>query len=483
MTPIYQQDRRPTVKRVRWMLLIGALLLVAAFVALPIVAHAQVASIAVTLAKNTIATGDATQATARGRTSSGGSASVSCAWSVIGSAASVSASGLVTGSAPGTAAVICRSGAITGGRDIKDTARSVVVPPQPTPTPGTPGRPSFSVTSAGPSSSSVTAQWAAAANATNYAYTSGLNAGAAWPGQNGSTIARSAPLTGVPNGASIWLCANGVNSAGAGSSACNSFTVPGGVVPPIDTAKPPVVDTTTPPPIVTPPTDTTSHEPPGLSLILERSWSAMKELGWYDDNAPTKYSIVQDTTAPRSPANVGQQKYPAGMGAGGSPAVAEKGIGSHQTLYVSYWVKLSSNWVGHSSGVNKQIFVWQEDQPGVYTTTQGSGTGRLSPEIHLQGTGGTVNLEPNVLPTFAFTRGVWHRWELLLVNNSAGQSNGRATWWIDGTLVGDRTAVRFSSGGGPFNLFQWSPTYGGMEGNTVPADQFMWMDHVYISGK
>jgi ABC-type sugar transport system permease subunit len=38
MTPIYQQDRRPTVKRVRWMLLIGALLLVAAFVALPIVA-------------------------------------------------------------------------------------------------------------------------------------------------------------------------------------------------------------------------------------------------------------------------------------------------------------------------------------------------------------------------------------------------------------------------------------------------------------
>jgi hypothetical protein len=29
---------------------------------------------------------------------------------------------------------------------------------------------------------------------------------------------------------------------------------------------------------------------------------------------------------------------------------------------------------------------------------------------------------------------------------------------------------------------EWSPTYGGL-GGVVPADQYQWLDHVYISGK
>jgi len=145
-------------------------------------------------------------------------------------------------------------------------------------------------------------------------------------------------------------------------------------------------------------------------------------------------------------------------------------------------VKISSNWVGHNSGVNKQIFVWSDNQPTVYTTTQGTGSGNLAPEIHLQGTGGTVNLPPNVVSNASFTRGVWHRWELLMVSNTAGASNGIATWWIDGVKVGDYNNVRYNSGSSPFNLFQWSPTWGGM-GGSLSADQYMWMDHIYISGK
>jgi len=191
---------------------------------------------------------------------------------------------------------------------------------------------------------------------------------------------------------------------------------------------------------------------------------------------------VQDASAPFSPSGVGQQRFAAGMSGGGSPAVAEKGIGSKNTIYVSYWVKISSNWVGHSSGVNKQIFVWSDGQPTVYTSAQGTGSGNLSPEVRLQGSGGTINLTPNVVSNATFTRGVWHHWELVLVGNTSGSSNGSATWWIDGVKVGAYTNVRFTSGSGAWQIFQWSPIWGGT-GDQIPADQFMWMDHLYISGK
>lgn len=234
--------------------------------------------------------------------------------------------------------------------------------------------------------------------------------------------------------------------------------------------------------VVPPPSDSTSHEPAGMSLLVERAWNALSENGWYDDNTPSKYAIVQDAGAPKSPANVGQQTYPAGMGGGGSPAVAEKGIGSKQTIYISYWVKLSSNFVGHGSDVNKQIFVWTANQPAVYTTAQGSGSGCLRPEVHTQGTGETKNYEPNLVANACFTRGVWHRWEIVMTLNTAGGANGKLDYWLDGVKLGSFSDVRYNSGSGAWNLFQFSPTWGGI-GGSVPAAQYIWIDHLYISGK
>jgi hypothetical protein len=220
-----------------------------------------------------------------------------------------------------------------------------------------------------------------------------------------------------------------------------------------------------------------------MTLITQRAFNSMGENGWFDDDAPSKYSIVQDASAPFSPSSVGQQRYAAGMSGGGSPAVSEKGIGSRGTIYISYWVKLSSNFYGHpSSGVNKQIFVWSDNQPTVYTSAQGEGSGRLSPEVRLQGSGGTTNLTPNLVPSAEFTRGVWHRWELVLRANTSGQANGAADWWIDGVHVGAHTNVRFASGNGAWTLFQFSPIWGGT-GASVPSEQFIWVDHIYISGK
>jgi hypothetical protein len=79
--------------------------------------------------------------------------------------------------------------------------------------------------------------------------------------------------------------------------------------------------------------------------------------------------------------------------------------------------------------------------------------------------------------------GAWHRYEVLLVNNTPGNVDGTVRWWFDGTLMGDYTnRVQFNNVGAGFSDVYWSPTYGGA-GPAVPANQWMWLKDLYISGK
>jgi len=48
--------------------------------------------------------------------------------------------------------------------------------------------------------------------------------------------------------------------------------------------------------------------------------------------------------------------------------------------------------------------------------------------------------------------------------------------------VGHYGGLQFVSGAGYWEEMEWSPTYGGA-GAAVPADQYQWIDHLYISGK
>jgi hypothetical protein len=216
-----------------------------------------------------------------------------------------------------------------------------------------------------------------------------------------------------------------------------------------------------------------AHEPSGMTLITERTFSAKGEEGWYDENN-ARYTIIQDSSAPKSPSAVGQMRYPAGFGAGASPAVAEEHMGSrYNTIYVNYWIKLSSNWVGHESTANKTLCLWSNDQPGTVTETFGSGRGRLVPGVAVQG-GENVALKPNLVDV-EFTRGVWHQFELI-----ATLSTGTLDWWFDGVQVAHYTGRRI--GGNTWGILQWCPVWGGT-GGSVPAEQFMWMDHLRVSGK
>jgi hypothetical protein len=228
------------------------------------------------------------------------------------------------------------------------------------------------------------------------------------------------------------------------------------------------------------------NEPNGATLISERGFNAILEDGWGWTTDPD-LSIQADVGAPRSASSTGMALFRAGHPGGSAPINTWRGLGSQfSTLYVSFWFKLSPNWYGHSSGVNKIFHIWIAGGNRVYLSAQGSSNNRLQSQVRLQGMGvGTVSF--NLLPNqrdVEIRRGEWHRWELVLQANTPGIGDGTAEWWIDGMLAGRHTGMGFvsSSESNKWQTINWNPTWGGVDG-TVPADQTMQFDHVRLSGK
>jgi hypothetical protein len=213
--------------------------------------------------------------------------------------------------------------------------------------------------------------------------------------------------------------------------------------------------------------------------------------GWTTDGGP--WSIVSDATAAKSPPSVAVQNYPSGMRDGGSPAIVERGMGNrYGTIYNAYWVKLSTSWYGHpGSAVNKVMHYWIAGDNRVYSLARGSGSEPLRWEIAIQGgdnvsaaasqgayvNGHEANLAPNMnVSAGAAVRGRWYRIENVI-------SNTTIDWWVDGVQVGHYTGLQLAPAGSLWQTWQWSPTWGGNDGATLPAAQSMWLDHVYLSGK
>jgi hypothetical protein len=245
------------------------------------------------------------------------------------------------------------------------------------------------------------------------------------------------------------------------------------------------------------PGDGGSAEPPGMTPITERPFSAATEDGWYFEYDQTNAMLVQDTSAPRSPSSIMQLTYPAGMAGGTGPSSLERdwATGTYKTLYVSSWMKVSSNFYGHCGPeITKTLHLWIGDgaETGnkLYTNIRGCGTAPLSAWVNLQGVvaggnfdnGTSAELAPNLGQAAAIIRDRWHHYELVITGNSAGAADGTIDWWLDGAHVGSYTGIQYVPGAGTWFTAKWNPTWGGL-GGTVPADMYESMDHIYISGK
>lgn len=242
-----------------------------------------------------------------------------------------------------------------------------------------------------------------------------------------------------------------------------------------------------------------SAEPAGMTAISERPFTTTVEDGWtLPAWAGPYFTTVQDPTAPKSPVSVAQVRFPSGWIGGDSPALEEKALsGNATTLYVSLWMKLSPNWIGHPTGTNKVIHLWINGINRMFASVDGSDADVLTPRIGLQQLAGAyddgfeevatgVDLRPNVVGQTGvqIVRGRWHRWEIILRSNTNGDANGSVDWWLDGALVGHYTGIQYVAAGASntWDIIKFDPTWGGL-GGTLPADQFIYMDHLYISGK
>jgi hypothetical protein len=432
---------------------------------LSIDASRTVASIDVHLASSAIKVGETTQATVTIKDRRGALIDRPVKWSSGDTTiATVSDSGLVSGVASGNVMIIATNRTVSGSAPLAVTAADPTITPV--------ASVAVALASSTLSPGQTTQATATTRDANNNILTGRV---IVWTSTN-PAVATVNSGSGLVTAVAVGSTQITATSEGVSGSAALSVVAP-------------------PPP---PPPGTV--EPPGMTVITERSFSAIAEDSWTVPTGTdlTNFTVVPDLTAPKSSPSVLQIRFPAGFGAGGSPALTERDLGSTaSTLYVSMWIKLSSNWVGQMTGTNKVLHFWMAGLNRLFVYIDGSGANILQPYVGLQGiatpyndgagsTSTSVNLRPNVAGQTGaqIVRGQWYHWELVFAINSSGGTDGSADWWINGVQVGHYTGIGYVSASQSrvFETMKWDPTWGGL-GGTVPADQFMTMDHIYISGK
>lgn len=287
------------------------------------------------------------------------------------------------------------------------------------------------------------------------------------------------------NPAVTWAATGGTVSSGrytAGSAAGSYRVIATASNGRADTSSVTIAGSAPPPPATG---SKNPNEPAGYSKITDQPFNSLTADGWrVDGGSPT---LLTDATAPVSPSGIARAPMPAGMRAGGGIWTLERSLPGTNKVYMSMTFKLSSNYQGEPSGTNKLGFVWVHDNPSIFLSTEGGGSGNLIATVRLQNVpdarGNGNGLPPNLGKSGVVSRGVWHTWEVELISNSNGAANGVARWWLDGVLIGEHTNVQYASSGQSrtFNLASVAPIWGGM-GGTVSSTQSIDYDNVYLSG-
>ena len=240
------------------------------------------------------------------------------------------------------------------------------------------------------------------------------------------------------------------------------------------------------------------NEPAGMTQAFSEAWNTTPNgrtgsQNWITDGSGANFSIVTDATAPISPSNVLQVAFPAGFGAGFSPAQAyyaeSGGLPTNTgTLYMRCQMKISSNWTDNGNAGTKFCFVRPH-------TGEGGGSGAQTNHFLTLTWFGQLDLGFSTQgPDFTdydtganLTKNVWHDMEFLLTLGTSGSANdGTAKVWANGTQILNASGIKMlyngqSVGSGWKYLFL-DPTYGGGT-NTPPANLNFQIDHWYASVK
>jgi len=277
----------------------------------------------------------------------------------------------------------------------------------------------------------------------------------------------------------------------------------------------------------------------GGSILFTEGFedNAFAGRGWYDNTS------MVTTTAQHLPTgtSAAEMHFTTGSTIPVQGTSARHLFPATSTLYVSYWVKYSSNWVGSGHPYHPHEFLILSDQDGdwdgpsvnwltayIEESYQNGGIPRLAlqdnkaintsfgaPPINLVGVtesrsvaGCNGVVESNVATTcfnmppwyndkellapqvwFQPTpgpgyKGDWNHVEVYLQLNSVvgglGVADGVMQYWFNGALVIDRHDILFRTGARPtirFHQFLIAPYIG----DGSPVDQYMWIDDLTVA--
>jgi hypothetical protein len=216
----------------------------------------------------------------------------------------------------------------------------------------------------------------------------------------------------------------------------------------------------------------------GLDVRLPSSGDSLipGSPGWYvvanaAPGSPRGWAqLAEDPSAPASPPGVYDFVYPQGMLEGNAPAtVYYPGLGAFE-VFAGFWWKPSSPFDPGPNG-NKIAFIFNGGGGAggqQFIILKGDGKLHVLPEYP----GDFRWRDPNVNATVV-TLGVWHRIEWY-----SNVTTGEMKYWLDGVLQGSYTDVRNTF---RFDMFQFSPTWGGNSGAAKRETDHYWFDHVHLS--
>lgn len=238
------------------------------------------------------------------------------------------------------------------------------------------------------------------------------------------------------------------------------------------------------------------NEPADFAQLIERSFDAIDEDSWNDDDGDADWSLVTDSGSPQSPPNILRITTPQGFDDGSAPAASARDLTDENQVYVYLAYRLSANYKAHAfasklfylmddvtAGNSSPFLAVFRSQGGVdddmdlELVRQYDSSGQF--ERFMQRNLGSAGDE-------VVTRGVWHELELLLINSSAPDvADGQLHGWHDGTKLFEYTDVAWRDGTAEenapgFNFIRLAPVWGGDSGDTAPEDFDTEYGHVYL---
>jgi hypothetical protein len=215
-----------------------------------------------------------------------------------------------------------------------------------------------------------------------------------------------------------------------------------------------------------------------LLPFTDQPWDRLVGNGWnYLNRSSSKDAdIVVDATAPFSGPNVLRIVFTPSLEHDRQPTVHWIGLPFVSEVYATWWIKLSANWRPSPAGAGKMTFLWPSQGNGVlYSNIGGSSLPHRINIVTTWAAYGYRFWEPNVTTTpVSYDR--WYRIEWYVKwESSLGARDGIIRWWVNGTLNGDYSNLRFPAC--CLLQFEFAPTLQ----TPPPAEQYMYIDHTSIA--